>query len=142
MCVYVCGGGGCSVVGIATEYTGWTVRGSNPSGGEIIRTSPDRPWGPPASCTIGTGSFPGVKSDWGVTLTRHPLLMPWSRKSRAIPLLPLWVVRPVQSLSPGTRVHLTFYVCVYIYIYIYVCVCVCVCVCKGEVRPTRGHEGS
>ena len=27
--------------------TGWTVRGSNPGGGEIFRTRPDRPWGPP-----------------------------------------------------------------------------------------------
>ena len=25
--------------------TGWTVRGSNPGGGEIFRTHPDRPWG-------------------------------------------------------------------------------------------------
>jgi hypothetical protein len=25
--------------------TGWTVRGSNPGGGENFRTSPDRPWG-------------------------------------------------------------------------------------------------
>ena len=25
---------------------------------------------------------------WGVTLTPHPLLVPWSRKGRAIPLLP------------------------------------------------------
>jgi hypothetical protein len=24
-------------------YTGWMVRGSNPGGGEIFRTSPDRP---------------------------------------------------------------------------------------------------
>jgi len=30
----------------------------------------------PASCTIGTGSFPGVKSGRGVTLTPHPLLVP------------------------------------------------------------------
>jgi len=36
------------------------------------------------------------------------LLVPWSRKSRAIPLLPLWAVRPVQSLSACTRVHFTF----------------------------------
>jgi hypothetical protein len=43
----------------------------------------------PASYTMGTGSFPGVKSGRGVTLTHHPLLVPWSRKSRAIPLLPL-----------------------------------------------------
>ena len=62
----------------------------------------------PASCTIGTGSFPGVKSGRGVTLAPHPLLVPWSRKSRAIPLLPLWAVRSVQSLSACTRAHFTF----------------------------------
>ena len=28
--------------------TGWTVRGSNPDGGEIFRTCPDVPWGPPS----------------------------------------------------------------------------------------------
>jgi hypothetical protein len=33
-----------------------------------------------------------------VTLTPHPLLVSWSRKDRAIPLLPLWAGRPVQSL--------------------------------------------
>ena len=43
-----------------------------------------------------------------MTLTPHPLLVPWSRKSIAIPLLPLWAVRPVQSLSACTRVHFTF----------------------------------
>jgi len=61
----------------------------------------------PASCTMGTGSFPGVKSGRGVTLTPHPLLVPWSWKSRAIPLLPLWAVRPVQSLSACTGMHFT-----------------------------------
>ena len=59
----------------------------------------------PASCTMSTGSFPGVKSGRGVTLTPHPLLVPWSWKGRAIPLLPVWAVRPVQSLSACTRVH-------------------------------------
>ena len=44
----------------------------------------------PACCTIGTGSSPGVKSGRGVRLTPHPLLVPWSWKSRAIPLLPIW----------------------------------------------------
>ena len=38
-------------------------------------------------------------------LTPHPLLVPRSRKSRAIILLPLWAVRPVQSLSACTRAH-------------------------------------
>ena len=61
----------------------------------------------PASCTRGTGSFLGVKQ-LGVLLTPHPLLVPQSRKSRAIPLLPLWAVQPVQSLSACTRVHFTF----------------------------------
>jgi len=61
----------------------------------------------PSSCTMGTGSFPGVKSGRGVTLTPHLLLMPWSWKSRAIPLLPLWAVQPVQSLSACTRVTFT-----------------------------------
>jgi len=29
----------------------------------------------PASCTMDTGSFPGVESGRGVTLTPHPLLV-------------------------------------------------------------------
>jgi len=61
-----------------------------------------------ASCTMGTRSFPGVKNGQGVTLTPHPLLVPWSWKGRAIPLLPLWAVQPVQSLSACTRVHFSF----------------------------------
>jgi len=32
----------------------------------------------PTSCTMGTGSFLGVKSGRGVTLTSHPLLVLWS----------------------------------------------------------------
>ena len=62
----------------------------------------------PASCTIGKGSFPGVKSGRGVTLTSHPLLVPWSRKGRGTPLLPLWGVRPVQNLS-ACKVELYLY---------------------------------
>ena len=64
-----------------------------------VQTSPGAH---PASCTMGTGSFPGVKRGRGVTLTPHNLLVPWSRKSRAIHILPLWAVRPVQSLSACT----------------------------------------
>jgi len=62
----------------------------------------------PASCTVGTGFLPGVKSGRGVTLTPHPLLASWSRRGTAIPLLPLWAVRPVQSLGTCTRVHFNF----------------------------------
>jgi len=59
----------------------------------------------PVFCTMGTGPFLGVKSGRGVTLTPHPLLVPWSRNSRVILLLPLWAVRPVQRLSACTMVH-------------------------------------
>ena len=62
----------------------------------------------PSSCTVGTGSFPGVKSGRGVTLTPHPIPVPWSWKSRAVPLFRLWALRPVQSLSACTRVTFTF----------------------------------
>jgi len=102
-----CGPG--SVVGIATDY--------GPDGLGIEsrweRYFPHlcRPalGAHPASCTMGTRSFPGVKSGRGVTLTTHPLLVPWSWKSSAIPLLPLWAVRHVPSLSVCTRVHFTLY---------------------------------
>ena len=97
-----------SVVGIATGY-GLDGPGSNPGGG--ARFSAPVQTGPgahPASCKMGTGSFAGVKSSRGVTLTPDPLLVPWSRKSRAIPLRHLWAVQPVQSLSACTTVHFTF----------------------------------
>jgi hypothetical protein len=42
--------------------TGWTVRGSNPGGGDIFRTRPDRPWGLPSLLyNEYQVSFPGVK---------------------------------------------------------------------------------
>ena len=88
--------------------SGWTVRGSNPGGGARLSASVQTgPGAHPASCTMGTGSFTRVKSGRGVTLTPHPLLAPWSWKSRVIPLLPLWAVEPVQSLSACARVHFT-----------------------------------
>ena len=41
--------------------TGWTIRGSNPGGGEIFRTCPDRPWGPSSLLYNGYRGFPGGK---------------------------------------------------------------------------------
>jgi len=38
--------------------TGWTVRGSNPGGGEIFHTCPDQPWGPPCLLYNGYQLFP------------------------------------------------------------------------------------
>ena len=64
-----------SVVGIATCYGldgpgiefRWGAKFSAP-----VQTGPGAH---PASCTMGTGSFPGVKSGHGVMLTTHPLLV-------------------------------------------------------------------
>ena len=60
-----------SVDGIATGYgldgpgieSRWGARFSAP-----VQTVPGTN---PDSCTMGTGSFPWVKSGWGVTLTAH-----------------------------------------------------------------------
>jgi hypothetical protein len=83
-----CGPG--SSVGIVTDYgidgpgieSRWRARFSAPvqTGLRAHRSS----------CTMGTGSFLGVKYGRGVMLTTHPLLVPWSWKSRAIPLPTFW----------------------------------------------------
>ena len=75
--------------GIATDY-GLDGPGSNPGGDEIFRPSRPAPGAHSASCKMGTRSFPGVKCGRGVLLTTHPLLVPRSWKSRAIPLPTLW----------------------------------------------------
>ena len=69
--------------------TGQTVRGSNPGRDEIFRR-PDWPWGPPSPLYNGYRLFSGVKYGRGVLLTTHPLLLPQTWKSRAIPLPTLW----------------------------------------------------
>jgi hypothetical protein len=68
--------------------TGWTVRGSNPGGGEIFRTRQDRPCDPPSLLYSGYRVFPGVKRP-GRGVDTHLYIAP-RLKSRAIPLLHLW----------------------------------------------------
>jgi hypothetical protein len=46
----------------------------------------------PASCTMGTGKYPGVKRP-GRGADHPPPLAPRLRMSRAIPLLSLWALR-------------------------------------------------
>ena len=68
--------GRCSSVGKVTGYgldgpgieSRWVARFSAP-----VQTGPGAH---AASCTMGNGSFPGVKSGRGVTLTPHTLLVP------------------------------------------------------------------
>ena len=65
-----------SSVGIATGY-GLDGPGIEPRwGAKFSAPVQTGPWAHPASCTIGTGSFPEVKSGRGVMLTPHPLLVP------------------------------------------------------------------
>ena len=74
----LCGGPG-SVVGIATAYgldgpgieSRWEARFYPP-----VQIGPEAH---PASCTMGTGSFLGVRCGRGVTLTPHPILVPRSK---------------------------------------------------------------
>jgi hypothetical protein len=47
---------------VARLATGWTVRGSNPGGGRVFRTRPDRPRGPPRLLYNGYRVFPGIKA--------------------------------------------------------------------------------
>jgi len=76
-------------VGIVTDY-GLVGPGSNPGGGRDFPPVQTGPGDHPVSWTMGTGSFPGVKCGRCVLLTTHPLLMPRSWKSRAIPVPTLW----------------------------------------------------
>jgi hypothetical protein len=70
--------------------TGWTVRGSNPGGGEIFRTYPDRPWGPPSLLYNGYRVFPGGSKRPGRDADPSPPSSAeiW-KQSSAIPLLSL-----------------------------------------------------
>jgi len=65
-----------SVVGIAIGY-GLDGPGIiNPVGARFFSPVQTGPGAHPASFTVCTGSFPGVKSGRGVTLNLHPLLVP------------------------------------------------------------------
>ena len=72
-----------SSVGIATELRAGQSRDRIQVGRDFppVQTGPGAHPGP---CTMGIGSFPGVKYGRGVPLTTHPLLVLRSWKSRAI----------------------------------------------------------
>ena len=76
----MCGPG--SSVGIASKL--WAGRSGIESRlGQDFLPVQTGPGAHPASCKMGTESFPGVKCGRGVLLTTHPLLVPRSWKSRA-----------------------------------------------------------
>ena len=76
-----------SPVGIATDY-GLDGPGIKSRWGLDFPPVQTGPGAHPASCTMSTGSFPGMKCGRGVLLTIQPLPVPWSWKSRSLTLAP------------------------------------------------------
>jgi hypothetical protein len=104
VCVCVCVWAG-TAQSVQLLATGWTVRGSSPGGGEIFRTHP-------ASCTIGTATFPGLKRPRrGVYHPPH--LAPRLKKERSCTTTPPLGFR---VLFYG-KLYSSLYIYVYIYIY-------------------------
>ena len=74
--ISICGSD--SSVGIVTGY-GLEGPGIESRWGAIFSAPVQTgPGAHPVTCKMGTGSFSGVKSGRGMTLTLHLLLVPWS----------------------------------------------------------------
>jgi hypothetical protein len=65
--------------------TGWTVRGTNPGGGEIFCTCPDRPWGPPSLLYNEYRVFPGGRKQPERDADPSSLLVPRSKNRVELP---------------------------------------------------------
>ena len=104
---YYCGPG--SSVGIATDY-GLDGPGIESRWGVRFSACLDRLSGSPSLLYYG---YRGAKCGRGVLLTTHPLLVPWSWKSRAIPLPTLWAtIGPVTGILYFTKYYCTICCCV------------------------------
>ena len=90
----------------------WMVWGLNPGGGEIFRTCPDWPWGPPSPLYNGYQFFPrGKEEQPGRDADPpHPLLVPWSRKSSyaSTPPVGCTACTEPQCLYKGALYHLPY----------------------------------
>ena len=75
----------------------------------------DRSWGPPSLLYNGYRVFPGGKERPRRYADPSPLLVPWSSKSKAIPLLPLWAVGLYRASVPVQGC--TSYIYIYTYIF-------------------------
>jgi hypothetical protein len=70
---------------VAQSVCNWLRAGRSedriPVGARFSAPVQTGPGAHPASCTMGTGSFPGVESGRGVTLTPHPIIVPRSKNT-------------------------------------------------------------
>jgi hypothetical protein len=66
--------------GYSSRYSDWLRAGRSgdriPVGARFSASVQTGSGAHPASCTMGTGSFPGVRSRRGMMLTHYPLLVP------------------------------------------------------------------
>ena len=84
---YVIYSGPGSSVGIASEVRAGRSGDRIPVGARFSAPVETGPGSHPAPYTTGIGSFPGGKERPGRDADSLPLLVLWTRKSRAIPLL-------------------------------------------------------
>jgi fatty acid desaturase len=94
--------------GLFRRYSDWLRAGRSgdqiPVGARFFAHVQTGPGAHPASCTMGTGSFPGVKRPGRGA--DHPfLLAPRSRMSRTIPLLPFWALRGLYGVTFTFYIH-------------------------------------
>ena len=115
--------------GWLSRYSDWLRAGRSgdriPVGRGFLHLSRPTLWPTQPPVQWVPALYRGVKSGRGVMLTPHPFQCRWSRKSRAIPLLPLWAIRPVQSLSACTRGALYLKIPTYYEFVLRVCLFVC-----------------
>jgi hypothetical protein len=79
--------------------TSWTVRGSNPGGGEIFRPPPDRPWDPHSLLYNGYRVFPGDKVRPGRDADHSPPSSAEVLEEYSYTSTPLWATTgPVTEL--------------------------------------------
>ena len=97
-----------SSVSIATELRAGRSGDRIPMRGEIFRTCPDRPWGPTSLMYSGYRVFPGGKERPRRDADPSPPSSAVVKKEYSYTSIPLWAVRPVQSLSACTTVHFIF----------------------------------
>jgi hypothetical protein len=103
--VYLLRGGPGISVDRATGY-GLDGPGIETRWGEIYRTSPDRPWGPPSVLYNGYRVFPGGTMRPGRALTPHPLLV--LRSKNRVKAIPLLFLRAFVACKKGKTYHIFF----------------------------------